>query len=344
MSADTEAIIRETKLTYASDARPGISRLRRGKDFIYRDQSGNTIKQPEVLERIRKLGIPPAWENVWICPSPWGHIQATGRDEKGRKQYRYHSEWVARSQENKFGSMVSFCRVLPGIRQEVEDGMKERELNERKVLATIIWLLDNTYLRIGNREYAQENSHFGLTTLRNEHVQVSENKTVFEYVGKSGKHQKVSVENPKISRIIRRLEELPGYELFQYVRADGSRHAVTSGDVNAYLKSITGEDVSAKYFRTWAGTVLAAVTLRDMGKAETKKEARKNITRTVKEVSRHLRNTPAVCRRYYIHPLVLRAYEGGSLIPRLRDRTNNRNKPVRLSSDEYAVMRMLEDA
>lgn len=332
--------LKSKSLRYVTDIGPGITRVKRGKSFIYL-KNGKPVKSV-TKKRIEKLGIPPAWEQVWICPSPNGHIQATGRDEKGRKQYLYHQKWNELTQQNKFHKLVFFGDVLPTIRREVSAGMNERGLTQRRIVSTIIWLLGKTYIRVGNEEYAQENQSYGLTTMRMKHVDVDGNTIRFDFKGKSGKYHLVEVTHPKVAKIIKKLEELPGYELFQYVDSDGARHTVASDDINTYLKAITGEEITAKDFRTWGGTVYAAENLYDLGNFENEIQAKKNISTAVKNVSKHLGNTTTVCRTYYIHPLVFKTYEQEKLIPFFQEH-KRRYKPKRnFSTYEYLVHKLIK--
>jgi DNA topoisomerase-1 len=330
----------EANLRYVSDDKPGFSRQKVGKEFRYYDLEGKLIKDPKILERIDKLAIPPAWEDVWICSKASGHIQATGRDEKGRKQYRYHEKWNEISNEQKFHKMLSFSEILPGLRDRVDKDMNLSGLTQEKILATLVWLLENTYIRVGNEEYARENNHFGLTTLRNKHVEVGGGKVTFEFTGKSGKKHLVVISDPLVVKTLRKLEELPGYELFQYIDENGGRHSIDSQDVNDYLKQIAGDNVSAKDFRTWGGTVLSALTLNKMGEFKNKKQALSNINQAVKTVAAHLRNTPKICRTYYIHPVVPDTYQKKELVPFFLNVGNK--KPIRnLTKDEFGVAELL---
>jgi DNA topoisomerase I len=340
MTMEPEELAEEANLRYVSDDRPGFSRQKVGKQFKYYDLEGNAVKDPKVLDRIEKLAIPPAWDDVWISPRPNGHIQATGRDEKGRKQYRYHEKWNEISNEQKFHKMVFFSEILPDLRNRVDRDMAVTTLTQEKILATIVWLLENTYIRIGNEEYARENQHFGLTTLRNKHVEFAGGTATFEFTGKSGKPHQVTITDPLVVKTIRKLEELPGYELFQYIDENGQRQVVDSQDVNDYLRQIAGEQISAKDFRTWGGTVLSAVTLKDFGEFKNKKEAVKNINQAVKTVATHLRNTPKVCKTYYIHPIVPDTYQKKELVPFFIKMEGKR--PVRnLTLEETSVAELL---
>lgn len=335
--------LKKADLRYVSDNTQGISRKKNGEDFAYFDSNNKQITSEQVINRIKQLVIPPAWKDVWICTSPSGYLQATGFDEKGRKQYIYHSDWVALSQENKFNKILSFAEHLPKIREKITRDMAEESLEKDKIIATVIWLLQHTLIRIGNEEYAQENNSFGLTTLRNRHVKVRGKEIQFEFRGKSGIEHTVSVSHPKIAKIIKECIELPGYEIFQFIDAHGQRHTVDSQDVNEYLQTITGEDITAKDFRTWGGTVLGATTLNTIGPALNATEMKKNISQAVKKVSQHLRNTAAVCRTYYIHPTVLKTYETSLLIPHF-DHAYKLFSPAKtkMNKQEYATYTLLE--
>jgi DNA topoisomerase-1 len=298
-------------LRYVSDAKPGVRRLRAGTGFKYVDAEGRAVRDKETLARIKSLVIPPAWTDVWICPSPNGHLQATGRDARGRKQGRYHPQWRAHRDASKYERMAAFAAALPKIRKRVRSDLKKRGLPREKVLATIVSLMEETLIRVGNEEYARTNHSYGLTTLRNKHVDVHGAKITFDFAGKSGVHHTVDLRDARLARIVRQCEELPGQELFQYVDDDGNRHSVDSSDVNEYLREATGEHFTAKDFRTWAGSVLACVTLGEIGPFETKTEAKKNVVAAIKRVAEKLGNTPSVCRKCYVHPAVLESYLEG---------------------------------
>lgn len=342
--SETEALAKEARLHYINPDSKGFSRVKNGKGFIYFNIHGAKLVDPSIIDRIENLRIPPAWENVWISPMKNSHIQAVGIDDKGRKQYIYHPDWIALSQEKKFNKMSFFSSVLPEIRKKISSDMALPGLTQEKVLATIVWLLDHTYIRIGNEEYAKENQHYGLTTLRNRHVDIEGSQVTFRFVGKSGKEHEVSISHPRVARTIKKLEALPGYELFQYMSDNGKRHQVTSDEVNDYLQILTGETISAKDFRTWGGTVLSAATLYRFGDAQTQKDAKKNITQSVRLVSRQLGNTPTVCRTYYIHPVIPKTYQEKILVPHFVTIDKRlANKPDRLSKAEFAVRTLLEE-
>ena len=300
-------------LSWCNDDNPGLTRRRSGKGWSYRDAKGRTIADPKVLDRIRALAIPPAWTAVWICPKANGHIQATGRDVKGRKQYRYHADWSTARSENKFDRLPDFARKLPKLRQRVDHDLSLRGPCKDKVLATAVRLLEITLIRIGNAAYARQNRSYGLTTLHKRHLDVDGAALTFEFRGKSGKDHRVSVRDRRLATVIRALEELPGQQLFKYRTEDGELCPVTSDDVNAYIRDAMGEQFSAKDFRTWAGTVSAARALRDMEPPTSPTDAKRKITVCVKAVSGLLGNTPTVCRTSYVHPRVFELYESGAL-------------------------------
>jgi DNA topoisomerase-1 len=284
---------------------------------VIEDTEGQEVRDPETLERIRKLAIPPAWTNVWICGDPDGHIQAVGRDARGRKQYRYHPGWRACRDESKYERLLAFGEALPRLRERVEQDLARRGLPREKVLAAVVRLLEMTLIRVGNDEYAKANKSFGLTTLRKRHVTLKGAGAVFEFRGKSGVAHKTGFHDARLARVLRGCEALSGQRLFQYVDHEGGRHAIGSHDVNAYIREATGEDFTAKTFRTWMGTLLAARALAMQPKPENQTQTKKTIVTAVKAVSGLLGNTPAVCRACYVHPLVLEAYEAGALSPDL---------------------------
>ncbi len=325
---------------YMKDGGPGIRRVRAGKGFRYMDPAGRPVRDAETLERVRALAIPPAWTSVWICPTPYGQIQAVGWDARGRKQYRYHPLYRKVRDESKFGRMIAFGAVLALIRRRVNEDLDRRGLPREKVLAAVVRLLDATYMRVGNSEYARDNESFGLTTLRDKHARVAGATLTLRFRGKSGQEHIAELTDERLSRIVRRCQELPGYELFQYVDRNGVAWKVDSGDVNAYLREIAGQDFSAKDFRTWAGTILAARELALQGPCRSDREGRKRILEAVRGVARQLGNRPATCRKYYVHPAVVEAYAGGSLFPVMREglaqeRAYNGHG---LLPEEYAVL------
>jgi DNA topoisomerase I len=304
-------------LTYVHDCDPGLRRMMTRRGAVIENPDGREVRDPETLERIRKLAIPPAWTGVWICSDPEGHIQAVGRDARGRKQYRYHPAWRACRDEAKYERLLAFGEALPRLREQVDQDLARRGLPREKVLAAVVRLLEMTLIRVGNDEYAKTNKSFGLTTLRKRHVALKGAGAVFEFRGKSGVPHKTGFHDARLARVLRSCEALRGQRLFQYVDHEGSRHAIGSHDVNAYLREAMGEDFTAKTFRTWMGALLTARALAMQPKPETEAQAKKTIVTVVKAVSGMLRNTPAVCRACYIHPLVLDAYEAGALSPKL---------------------------
>ncbi len=306
-------------LRYVQDTAPGISRERRGKGFSYILPDGERLQPGVERDRIEALAIPPNWDEVWICPNPDGHLQATGRDDKGRKQYRYHPEWNKFRNLQKFDRMVPFGLTLPILREQTEAHMRQRKLSREKVIATVVQLLDRTLIRVGNAQYAQRNKSFGLTTLRDRHVDFEKGKAMFHFVGKSGVKHEVEVNDPKLAKVIKQCQDIPGYELFQYYDEDSDRQTVDSGDVNDYLKSITGEEFTAKDFRTWAGTTVATDTLNQLGDWAEETEAKKNVVAAIKAAAARLGNRPATCRKYYVHPVVPENYIAGALIAQLSE-------------------------
>ena len=300
-------------LVYTTDDEPGIRRVRHGKRFDYFGPDGKRVRDAATLDRIRSLAIPPAWEHVWICTRPRGHLQATGRDARGRKQHRYHPRWREVRDADKFDRMAGFEKALPRIRRRVARDLKREGLPREKVVATIVRLLETTFARVGNEEYAQENGSFGLTTLRNRHVDVKGSTVRFMFKGKSGREVSAGLTDRRVAKVIKRCEELPGQLLFQYVDDEGTRRAVTSDDVNAYLRDASGGDYTAKDFRTWAGTTLALQALRRVADFETETEAKRNVIAAIDEVAHKLGHTRAVCRRSYVHPGVIDAYLQGKV-------------------------------
>ncbi len=341
--ADPAAIAREAGLRYVSDTAPGIRRRRVGEQFEYIAPTGEQIEDEQTLRRIRSLAIPPAWTDVWICPSPKGHVQATGRDARGRKQYRYHPRWREVRDEAKYERVMAFAEALPRIRQQVEEDLARPGLLREKVLAVVVRLLESTRIRVGNEEYARQNRSYGLTTLRNRHVEVNGAKLEFHFRGKGGKLHRVGVRDRRLARVIRHLQELPGQELFQYVDESGQRHSIQSDDVNAYLRVISGQDFTAKDFRTWAGTVLTALAFVAVGAFESQTQARRQVVRAIEIVAARLGNTPAVCRKCYVHPGVIESYLDGTLLASLCNRVNEvaAEQAGALSGDEARVLELL---
>ncbi len=315
MTTEDEDILKDAKLRFSSDQKPGFTRKVVGEHFEYFNLSGEKITDEKVIERINKLVIPPAYKNVWICPYANGYLQATGHDDRGRKQYRYHPQWIEAMQEEKFSHLLQFAHLLPKIRRRVNHDLKLRGMPKEKVMATVVWLLENTLIRIGNEEYEKENKSYGLTTLKNRHVKFTrKHNTLFEFKGKSGVYHSVSIYSKKVAAIVRKCKELPGQDLFEYKDEDGEIKNISSYEVNEYLKEITGAETTAKDFRTWGGTVMAATNFDNCGICDEENISKKNIVETVKKVSGHLRNRPATCKKYYIHPSIISAYEDGKII------------------------------
>lgn len=339
------AAARSAGLRYVSDDQPGIRRAGAGRGFRYLQDDGAAVSDPETLGRIRRLAIPPAWTSVWICPRDDGHIQATGRDARGRKQYRYHPDWRSVRDDTKYERMIAFGRALPRIRRRVGRDLRRPGLPREKVLATMIRLLETTLVRVGNEEYAKANGSIGLSTMRDRHVKINGSTLQFSFKGKSGKYHRIELHDPRIAPIVRKAQDLPGQELFQYLDADGTQQKVSSEDVNDYLRQIAGEEFSAKDFRTWAGTVLAAVALAQFDPFDTKAQAKKNLVAAIERVAERLGNTPAVCRKCYIHPVVLQGYLDGRTVDVLRARTDEALQEglPGLSGAEGAVLAFLRD-
>ncbi len=329
-------------LRYVTDATPGIRRKRHGRGFTYIDPEGCVIRERDQLRRFRKLVIPPAWTDVWICPDPEGHLQVTARDLRGRKQYRYHPSFRERQDESKFERMLALSDVLWLIRARVESDIALPGHSRDKIMATVVWLLERTLIRIGTDEYAKANKSFGLTTLRRRHVAIAGHNMRFEFRGKSGIEHSVSVTDRRIARIVQRCQELPGQELFKYLDDDGRRQSVEASDINDYLRRVTGRDITAKDFRTWAGTMLAAEALREMGPASTKKEAERNVVKAVDRTKEQLGNTRAVCRKYYIHPELLSAYLEGIVLPPAQARDERGARPSKLRRHEEETLAFLK--
>jgi DNA topoisomerase-1 len=334
---------RAAGLRYTTDTKPGVRRRRHGKSFTYIDPDGRPVRTPADLDRIRSLVIPPAWTNVWICPDARGHLQATGRDARGRKQYRYHPRWRAVRDETKYHRMIGFAQVLPGIRRKTAADLRRQGLPREKVLATVVQLLEKTLIRVGNDEYARSNRSYGLTTLRDKHVEFSGQRLRFTFRGKSGVEHEVDLNDRRLARIVKQCRDLDGYDLFQYYDENGERQTVGSAEVNAYLQEITGQDLTSKDFRTWAGTVLAAQLLRDFAAFTSDAQAKKNILQAVETVAKRLGNTKAVCRKCYIHPAIFDAYLDGSMLDTVAQRARKVARAVdRLTEGEAAVLGLLQ--
>jgi DNA topoisomerase-1 len=330
-------------LHYTTDSRPGIRRVRRGSSFQYVSADGRAIRDQQELRRIRSLVIPPAWQDVWISPNPRGHLQAVGRDARGRKQYRYHPKWRLVRDETKYYRLIGFAEALPAIRARTARDLRNPRLTREKVLAAVVQLLEKTLIRVGNDEYARDNRSFGLTTLRDGHVAVKGGKVRFSFRGKSGVEHEIELDDWRLARTIKACRDIPGYDLFQYLDEDGERHSIGSADVNAYLKEITGQDYTSKDFRTWAGTVLAAQSLQAFDACESDTQAKRNIVQAVETVAKRLGNTKAVCRKCYIHPAILESYMDGSMLKTMVDRARrDPRKTSDLSTAEGAVLAFLQ--
>lgn len=328
------------QLCYVSDINPGIKRVKAGKGFKYIDPKGKPINSKEELKRIRSLIIPPAWKDVWICLDPNGHLQATGRDAKGRKQYRYHFRWQKIRNELKFDKMMLFGQNLPNIRKKIQEDLNLSGIPKEKVLALVISIMSETLIRVGNIEYAEENETFGLSTMRNQHVEIKGNKIKFKFKGKSGKFHEIDYNNPKLSKLVKKCQELPGHDLFEYLDEQGNTHSISSGEINTYMCSITDQTFTAKDFRTWGGSVYAMQILQDFSSFENQTEAKKNLTDAIKIIAKKLGNTTSVCKKYYIHPKVVEAFLEGNLDSIIK---KSETKNVEgLKPEEIAFMYLLE--
>jgi len=334
---------RAAGLRYVTTEMPGFVRKRAGKGFVYVDSRGRTIRNQNVIKRINSLAIPPAWTDVWICPLENGHLQATGRDARGRKQHRYHSKWREVRDDTKYARMMAFAKALPKIRARVATDLKLPGLSRNKVLATVVKLLEVSLIRVGNEEYAQSNQSYGLTTMHDRHAKVNGSKVQFRFRGKSGKDHTIDIKSPHLAKIVKQCQDLPGQELFQYLDDDGKRQDVKSEDVNAYLGEIAGSDYTAKDFRTWSGTVLAAMALSEVRKYDTKAQAKKNIKQAIESVAEKLGNTPTICRKCYVHPAVIDSYLDGSTLKVVGQRAKQlRAGGARLRPEESSVLSLLE--
>jgi DNA topoisomerase-1 len=345
VSEERAAAAADVALVYANDGEPGISRRRSGTGFDYRWPDGRQVREPEVLERIGGLVIPPAWTEVWVAPNPDFHLQVTGKDVRGRKQYRYHERWTACRDEVKFSNLVEFARGLPRLRRAVEDDLGRRGLVREKVVATVVRLLDATMIRVGNAAYARENGSFGLTTFRDRHVRVEGSSLRFRFKGKSGKEWRLQVTDRRIARIVKQTQDLPGQQLFQYLDEEGEKRRVSSNDVNAYIRAAMEGPFSSKHFRTWGGTVQALALFSGIETPETKRGLAAATNEVIDAVSRQLGNTRTVCRRCYIHPLVLARWEEGRLAEEVAEvRRRFRRGPAGLDRAECVALRWLETA
>lgn len=340
---DPGAAAEAVSLVHASDNEPGLRRIRAGRGFRYQDERGRKVTDATTIERIRALVIPPAWTDVWISPDPDGHLQATGRDQRGRKQYRYHERWALCRDAVKFSGLVDFAGALPALREHVDAGLRKRGLSRDRVLATVVWLLDNTMIRVGNAAYARDNGSFGLTTLRSRHLKIDGASLRFTFRGKSGKEWKLGLSDRRIARVMKGIQELPGQHLFQYLDEDGDRHTVRSEDVNTYIRDATGSPFTSKHFRTWGGTVEAAMLLSQEPPPSGKAAQRRALNAAIDKVAARLGNTRTVCRSCYIHPAVIEDWQAERLTDAmLAARRSFRKLPDWLDEDEMTVRRWLE--
>lgn len=335
---------RDAGLCYGVDDRPGLTRKRRGRKTMIIDTRGKQVRDRATLARIDSLAIPPAWKNVWIAPRANQHLQATGRDARGRKQYRYHPRWRERRDENKYSDLIAFAKTLPKIRRRVTRDLRRQGIPREKVLAAIVRLLEVSLIRVGNDEYARSNQSYGLTTIQDRHAQVRGGKIAFRFRGKSGVEHQVDLQSPTLARIVKRCQQLPGQELFQYVDEEGAVHDISSTDVNDYLREVSGREISAKEFRTWAGTALAAQALKEFEEFDSQASAKRNITRAIERVASRLGNTSSVCRKCYVHPAVIDAYLDRSLVSTLEKRATRelRKNLKSLAPEEAAVLALLQ--
>jgi DNA topoisomerase I len=338
------AAARSAHLRYVSDAERGLARRRRGKSFTYVRAGGEALRAKAALTRIRALAIPPAWKDVWICPTADGHLQATGRDARGRKQYRYHARWREAQDQHKYERIIAFAKTLPKIRRAVARHLRKRGLPREKVLAAAVKLLETTLIRVGNEEYARDNHSFGLTTMHDEHVRIRGTTIRFDFRGKHGIEHEIDLKDRRLAAIVHACRDLPGQELFQYLDEAGEVRDVGSGDVNDYLREISGEDFTAKDFRTWAGTALAAQALQEFRDFDSKAAAKRNVTRAIERVAERLGNTQAICRKSYVHPAVIEAYMDRSLLKTVKRQAERelRGTLHRLSAEEAAVLALLQ--
>jgi DNA topoisomerase-1 len=340
---DPQASAEEAGLRYVSDSGPGIRRRRAGKGWTYIGADGARLTDADRIAWINRLAIPPAWTEVWICPIRRGHLQATGRDSRGRKVYRYHPRWREVRDEAKYGRLVDFARALPRIRRRTERDLRRRGLPREKVLALVVRLLEETLIRVGNDEYARENRSFGLSTLRSRHASVHGSQVRFTFRGKGGKEHEIDVRDRRLARLVKRCQELPGQELFQYLDADGGRVNVTSSDVNDYLREVSGDDFTAKDFRTWAGTVAAAMALQELTAIDDEAGRKKAVVRAIEQVAQQLGNTPTVCRACYVHPEVIDRYLDGTMVEALQRRARGVGRGSHaLKAGEAAVLGLLQ--
>lgn len=343
LDRDYASAARAVDLVYVKDNVKGITRKPARKGFIYSYQS-KSVADPKTLERIRKLAIPPAWSNVWICPKPSGHVQATGVDEKGRKQYRYHTQWNKVRSETKFHRLFEFGKALPALRLQLEKDIAIKSLTRRKVLAAVILVMERTYIRVGNAGYEKMNGSYGLTTLKDRHVVIQKGEMNFAFKGKKGVHHRISLMNKRLAQVVKECRDIPGEELFQYYGHDGKRRDIDSGDVNQYIKDASGMDFSAKDFRLWAGSLNILRSFKSMGQALNATDCKQNILRALDEVSAKLGNTRTVCRKYYVHPGLIRLYEENNLLKHLKhlDKLEMGHSHAGLTGEEQVLMKILK--
>lgn len=340
---DPKEVARKAGLRYVSDTIPGFTRKKVGEHYHYFNTKGQRIKNKDEIKRINSLAIPPAYKNVWICPHCNGHIQATGLDERGRKQYRYHPDWQTARQETKYQRMQAFGHALPKIRRQISQDISLPGMPREKVLATLVQLLEKTLIRVGNEEYAKENKSYGLTTMQNKHVAVDDAEITFIFKGKSNQYHEITLRDKKLAKVVNLLQDMPGQELFQYVDDNDNLHTIGSDDVNTYLQEITGQEFTAKDFRTWKGTTLAARELLKCGACETEREVKRVLNEAIKAVSSELGNTPAVCRKAYIHPVLIQTFVDTRNLDHLKNSDNEKLKKYRgLHQDEAMIMVFLE--
>jgi DNA topoisomerase I len=336
-----ETMLSDTDLRFTSDTMPGYSRKRSGSGFAYLNPKGEPVQSVETREWIKKIGIPPAWKDVWISPYKNGHILATGRDARGRKQYRYHPDWNKLRNEDKFHLLVDFGRCLPVIREQIDKDLRQHSLTRTRVVAAVVYLLANTLIRIGNEQYAKENDSYGLTTLQDDHTEIKGSKIIFEFVGKSGKEHAITLTDARLARVVKLCRDIPGYELFQYYDDDGNPQVITSSDVNAYLRDLTGDQFTAKVFRTWGGSTLAVKYLcEECSDTETKAAIRS----CVDYVAQSLGNTKAICLKYYIHPAVLQAHQDGKLLELYKKQHKKPDSPYGLLPEERTLLAVIKQS
>ncbi len=340
---DPQEAAEDAGLRYVTDAIPGVTRRRAGSGFSYVGTDGKRVADPDRIGWYKSLAIPPAWTDVWISPVKRGHLQATGRDARGRKQYRYHPRWREVRDEAKYERLIEFARALPRVRRRTERDLRRRGLPREKVLALVIQLLEATLIRVGNDEYARENSSYGLSTMRDRHVEVKGERIRFQFRGKSGRKHEIDVRDRRLARLVKQCQDIPGQELFQYLDMDGTRQDVTSGDVNEYLREASGDDFTAKDFRTWAGTVAASIALREFIAIDDEAGRKKAIVQAIEEVAEQLGNTPTVCRACYVHPHLLESYLDGTLVNALSERARGVGRGAHaLKAEEAAVLGLLQ--